>query len=151
MNLARPIEYFVQISWTILISFEWLLPLSGLRATESGINRCVFSFFIVVSTLMFVASWPAIAIPSFGGARVAGTIASMSQPAILARVKAGHECSKSCHTLRFFLTEVSGEPFVSDAMFKGREGFGVRSTIWFFLIKNLVQSLRADSPGCWTI
>ena len=27
----------------------------------------------------------------------------------------------------FFLTEVSGEPLVVDAMFKGREGFGVRT------------------------
>ena len=120
MNLARPIEYFVQIRWTIFISFEWLLPLIGFRATESGVNRCVFSFFIVVSTLMFVASWPAIAIPSFGGARVAGTIASMSQPAIFARAEAGHECSKSCQSLRLFLTKVSGEPFITDAVLKGR-------------------------------
>ena len=29
MNLARPIKYFVQTRWTIFVSFEWLLPLSG--------------------------------------------------------------------------------------------------------------------------
>jgi hypothetical protein len=127
MNLARPIEYFVQIRWTVLISFEWLLPLIGFRATESGINRCVFSFFVIVLTLVFVVLWPAIAVPDFGGARVAGTIASTSQPAILSHTEAGHECSKSCHRLRLFLTKVSSEPFVADAMFKGREGFGVRT------------------------
>ena len=119
MNLARPVEYFFQIRWTVLISFEWLLPLNMFRAAESSIDRRIFSIFIVVLTLMFVASWPSIAIPGFGGARVAGTVASTSQPAVLSRAEAGHECGKSCNRLRFFLTEVSGEPFVADAMFKG--------------------------------
>ena len=50
----------------------------------------------------------------------------------------------------FFLTEVAGEPLIPDAMFEGREGLASgQSTIWFFLIKNLVQSFLADSPGCW--
>ena len=26
-----------------------------------------------------------------------------------------------------------------------------QSTIWFFLVRNLFQNLRADSPGCWVI
>ena len=26
-----------------------------------------------------------------------------------------------------------------------------QSTIWFFLVKNLVQNFLADSPGCWTM
>ena len=38
MNLARLIEYFVQTGWTIFVSFEWLLPLTGFRATESGVD-----------------------------------------------------------------------------------------------------------------
>ena len=41
MNLARPIEYFVQTGWAIFVSFEWLLPMSGSRAAESGVDRCV--------------------------------------------------------------------------------------------------------------
>ena len=105
MNLARPIEYFVQIRWTLRIFLEWLLPLSGFGAAESGGNRRVFSLFIVVSTLMFVASWPAIAIPGYGGARVAGTVASMSQPAVFSHAEEGHECGKSCHRLRLFLAD----------------------------------------------
>ena len=78
MDLARPIEYSVQTRWTIFISFEWLLPLTGLRATESGVDRCVFGIFIVVSTLVFFASWIAVAISGFGGARVTGVVASAS-------------------------------------------------------------------------
>ena len=78
MNLARPIEYSVQTGWTVFVSFEWLLPLSEFRASEFDIDRRVFGIFIVASTLVFVASWITVAISSFGGARVAGTIASTS-------------------------------------------------------------------------
>ena len=78
MNLARPIEYFVQAGWTIFVSFEWLLPLTGFRATESDVDRRVFGIFIVTSTLVFGASWPTIAISGFEGARVAGIVASTS-------------------------------------------------------------------------
>ena len=76
MNLARPIEYSVQTRWTVLVSFEWILPLTGFRATKSGIDRPVFSIFVISSMLVLVASWLAIAIPGFGGSRVAGVIAS---------------------------------------------------------------------------
>ena len=76
---------------------------------------------------MFVASWPTIVVPDFGGARVTGTVASTSQPDVLSRVETGHECGKGCHGLRLFLAEVSGEPFVTDAMFEGCEGFGVQT------------------------
>ena len=78
MNLARPIEYSVQTRWTIFVSFEWLLPLTGFRATESGVDRRVFGIFIVASTLALVASWPTVAISYFKGSRVAGAIASTS-------------------------------------------------------------------------
>ena len=39
MNLARPIEYFVQTGWTIFVSFEWLLLLTGFKAVESCVDR----------------------------------------------------------------------------------------------------------------
>ena len=78
MDLARPIEYSVQIGWTIFISFEWLLPLTGFSATESGVDRRVFGIFIVVLMLVFIASWPAIAISGLRGAGVAGDVASTS-------------------------------------------------------------------------
>ena len=71
MNLAGPIEYSVQTGWTIFVSIEWLLPLTGFRATESGVACPIFRIFIVSSALMLVAPWPAVAIFGFGGAGVA--------------------------------------------------------------------------------
>ena len=88
MNLARPIEYFVQTGWTIFVSFEWLLPLTGFRATESSVDHLVWAIFII-STLIFIASRLSIAIPDFGCAWVAG--AAAGQPTILACAKAGHK------------------------------------------------------------
>ena len=74
MNLARPIEYSVQTRWTILVSFEWLLPPSRFGAAESSVDRRVFGIVIAVSALMLVASWSTIAVFGFGGARGAGAV-----------------------------------------------------------------------------
>ena len=78
MDLARPIKYSVQTGWTIFVSFEWLLPLTGFRATESGVDHRVFGIFIVASTFVFIAPWADVAISGFGGSRVAGAVASTS-------------------------------------------------------------------------
>ena len=83
--------------------------------------------FVIVLTLVLVASWLAVAVPGFGGSRVAGAIASTGKPAILSHTEAGHKCGKGCHGLRLFLAEVSGEPLILNAMFEGREGFGVQT------------------------
>ena len=152
MDLTWTIEYAVQVGRARIVSFVWLLLLIGLRAAESSVDRRVFGVVTVASTLVFIASWLAVAISDFGGAWIAGAVASMSEPAVFSRAKAGHQSGKGCQGFWFFLTEVAGEPLISDAMFKGREGFGAgQSTIWFFLIKNLVQSFLAESPGCWTM
>ena len=74
VNLARPVEYFVQTRRTISVSCEWPLPLTGFGAAESSVDRYVFGTFVVDSTLVLVASWFAIAVPGFRGARVAGAI-----------------------------------------------------------------------------
>ena len=52
MDLAWSIEYAVQTGRARIVSFKWLLPLTGLRATESGIDRRVFGTVTVVSTLV---------------------------------------------------------------------------------------------------
>ena len=44
------------------ISFEWLFPLTGIRATESGIDGHVFGVIPIVATLVSVASGLAVAI-----------------------------------------------------------------------------------------
>ena len=108
MNLARSLQYFVQVGWTVPITFEWLLQLTGFRAAESRVDRRILGFFIVVPTLIFVASRPSIAVPDLGSAGVAATVASTSQPAVFSRTKEGHERRESCHRFRLFLTKVPG-------------------------------------------
>ena len=101
------------------MSFIWLLPLTGLGAAESGVEYRVIGIVTIASTLVPVASGLAIAISGFRGARFACIIIATGQLAIFARAKAGHKRREGCHGLRLFLAEVSGEPFVTDAMFKG--------------------------------
>ena len=74
---------------------------------------------------MFIASWLAVAVSDFGSARIAGAVASTSEPAVFSHAKAGHQSGKGCHGFWFFLTEVADEPFFPDAVFEGREGFGI--------------------------
>ena len=69
VDLTWAIEYAVQDGRALIISFIWLLPLTRLGATESGINRRVISIVTIVLTLMPVASGLAVAILGFGGAR----------------------------------------------------------------------------------
>ena len=99
---------------------ERLLPLTGLRALESGIDCRVLGVITIVSMLLSIASRLGFASFSFRGAGVACVVFDTGQPTVLARTKAGHECREGYHGLRLFLAEVSGEPFVTDAMFKGR-------------------------------
>ena len=75
VDLTWMIEYAVQAGRARIVPFVWLLPLTGLGATESGVDHCVF---FIVSKLVLVASWLATTVPGFGGAWVTGAIASMS-------------------------------------------------------------------------
>ena len=62
MNLAWTVEYAVQTGRARIVLFEWLFPLTGLRATESGIDDRVFGVIAIIVTLVFVASGLAVAI-----------------------------------------------------------------------------------------
>ena len=62
VNLTRAIEYAVQTGRARIASFERLFPLTGFRATESGIDCRVFGVVIVVAALVPVTMWPAVAI-----------------------------------------------------------------------------------------
>ena len=68
--------------------------------------------------LVFVASWFAVGIFVIRSARIPGCVVAASQPAILARAKAGHECREGCHGLWLLMAEVSGEPLIADVMLK---------------------------------
>ena len=62
VNLTRAIEYAVQTGRARVASFERLLPLTGFRATESGIDCRVFGVVAVVATLVSVATWSAVVV-----------------------------------------------------------------------------------------
>ena len=69
MDLTWTIKYAVQAGRALIIPFIWLLPLTGLGATESGVDRRVISIVTTILTLMSVASGLDVAILGFGGAR----------------------------------------------------------------------------------
>ena len=54
--LTRAIEYTVQTGRARRTLFEWLFPLTGFRAFESGIDCRIFSIIAVNAALMFVAT-----------------------------------------------------------------------------------------------
>ena len=120
MYLARTIEYAVQAGWSLIVPFVGLLPLTGLGAAESGVNCGVIGAIAIALVFVFVA--PELVGVVFGleGACFIGCVCTAGQPTILSRAKAGHKCREGCHGPRLFLAKVAGEPFVTDAMFKGR-------------------------------
>ena len=78
-------------------------------------------------TVVFASSWLVIAVSDFGGALVAGAIASTSEPAVFSRAKASHQSNESCHGFRSFLVEVACKPFIPDVVSESRKGFRVRT------------------------
>ena len=120
MYLARAIEYAVQAGWSLIVSFVWFLPLAGLGAAESGVACRVIGVVTIVLAFASVASEYAVAIFYLGGAHFTFCVFATGQPAILTRTKAGHHCREGCHGLWLFLADVTGKPFVTNAMFKGR-------------------------------
>ena len=77
-----------------IVSFVWLLPLTGLRATKSSVDRRVFGVVTVVLTLVSVASGLVVAVSGFRSARFAFIVIATGYPAIFAHTEAGHECRK---------------------------------------------------------
>ena len=105
--LARMVEYAVQAGRSFIVSFVGLLPLAGLGATESGVNCGVIGVVAIASAFVSIAPELASVILGLGGACLAGYVVTTSQPTVLTRAKAGHECHEGCHGLRLFLAEVA--------------------------------------------
>ena len=74
MYLARAVEYSVQIGRTRSSSFEWLLPLTGFGASESGVHCRILVVVAINAAFIFAATRPAITIP---GIRTAGIFAEV--------------------------------------------------------------------------
>ena len=68
--LARAVEYSVQIGRTQSSSFEWLFPLTGFRASESGIDCRIFTIIAVNAAFVFVATRPATTVLDIWTARI---------------------------------------------------------------------------------
>ena len=69
MNLAWTVEYAVQTGRACIVFVEWLFLLTGLGATESGIQGRVLGVITIISMLVSVASGFAVAISCFRSAR----------------------------------------------------------------------------------
>ena len=69
VDLTWTIEYVVQTGQSRIVSLKWLLPLTGLGATESGIDGRVFGVIAIISTLVFITLGLAVAISGFRSAR----------------------------------------------------------------------------------
>ena len=120
MYLARAIEYAVHAGWSLAVPFIRFLSLAGLGSTEFGMNSSVIGVIAIASAFVSVAPELPGAAFGLGGAYFVGCVCTASQPTILSRAEAGHKCREGCHGPRLFLAEVAGEPFVPDAMLKGR-------------------------------
>ena len=76
--LARAIEYSVQIGRTHSSSFEWLLPLTGFRASESGVDCRILIIVAVNAAFVLVVTRPAIAVLGIRITRALGRVITTS-------------------------------------------------------------------------
>ena len=69
MDLAWTIEYAVQDGRARVVSIKLLFPLTGLAATESGIDDRVFRVITIISPSIFTVSGLAVTVSVFGSAK----------------------------------------------------------------------------------
>ena len=70
MYLAQAVENSIQIRLTLSCSFEWLSPLTGFRASESGIDCRILTVIAVNAAFIFVATRPATMVLDIRTARI---------------------------------------------------------------------------------
>ena len=70
MYLAQAVENSVQIGRTLSCSFERLFPLTGFRASESGIDCRILTVIAVNVAFVFVATRPATTVLDIRTARI---------------------------------------------------------------------------------
>ena len=78
MYLAQAVEYSVQTGRAPRISFEWIFPLTGFIASESGINCRILSIVAVNAALVLVATRPAIVVLGIQITRALGHVITTS-------------------------------------------------------------------------
>ena len=70
MDLTRSIQYAIQTGRSRSISFKWIFPLTGSRASESVIDYCIIVVIAVVAVLWSVTTWSAVGIFGIRSARI---------------------------------------------------------------------------------
>ena len=78
MYLTGAVEYSVQIGRARSGSFEWLLPLTGLGALESGVDSHILIAVSVNAAFVFVLMRPAIAVLGIRTASVFAEVVAAS-------------------------------------------------------------------------
>ena len=68
--MTRAIEYMVQTGRAWSASFEWLFPLTGFRASESGIDCRILTVITVNAAFVFLAMRPATTVLDIRTARI---------------------------------------------------------------------------------
>src|SRR5215216_487147 len=142
VNLARPIEYFVQARWTIFVSFEQLLPLTDLDPLNPALIVVSSVFSLLLRRLCLLHR--GLPLPSLAsevpGSLVllllrANQLSSLAQKRVMCAIRAAMDFGfswprcRASHSSRTLCLKAARA-----------SAFG-QSTIWFFF-KNLVQSLR---------
>ena len=148
MDLARTIEYAVQAGWSLIVSFIWLLPLIGVGATESGIHCCAIGVVAIASRLCLLRrSLPLLFLTSEVPALLAvlllraSQLSSPAQKRVMSAVRSAIDFGFSWPRWR-----ASHSSWIL-CLKASRASASGQSTIWFFLVRNLFQNFRADSPG----
>ena len=78
MYLTGAVEYSVQIGRARSGSFGWLLPLTGLGASESGVDCRILIVVAVNAAFVFVLTRPAIAVLGIRTASVFAEVVAAS-------------------------------------------------------------------------
>ena len=149
MYLAQAIEYSVQTGRALSILFECLFPLTGFIAFESGIDCRVFIAVAVNAAFLLIPTCPATfslvsELPGFFDKLLlrASQLSYPAQKRVMSVVRAAMDFGFSCPICR---ASHSSRMLCLKAARASASG---QSTIWFFLVRNLVQKFLADSSVC---
>ena len=78
MYLTGAVEYSVQVGRARSGSFEWILPLTGFRASKSGVDCRILIVVAVNAAFVFVSTRHAIAVLSIRTASVFAEVVAAS-------------------------------------------------------------------------
>ena len=147
MNLTYLVQNFIDAGQFVPGAFRAQL-LAWLRAFESGIYcRALRAIFFILAFLLLLHRdfpFPSLTSDVLGSLvlHLASQLSSPAQKRVMSAVRADIDFGFSWPRC---LSSHSSRMLCLKAAKASASG---QSTIWFFLVRNLFQSFRADSPGC---